>query len=92
MQVIWEDEAQRDFDAAIAFLEERSPSSARRIGARILEAVALLESFPQIAPPSRHRGLRQLAVSRTPYLVIYRVEAGAVEIRAVIHVMQKQRK
>jgi len=92
MQVIWEDDARNDFDFAIAFLEEQSSSAAQRIGGRILEAVALLERFPEIAQPSRHRGLRQLVVARTPYLVIYRVHDDRVEIRAVIHAMQKRRK
>jgi toxin ParE1/3/4 len=91
-RVIWEDEARQDFDAAIAFLEAQSPSAARRIGDRILKAVGLLERFPEIAPPSRHRGLRQLVVSQTPYLVVYRVHEDAVEIRAVVHAGQRRRK
>lgn len=92
MRVVWEDAAKQDFDAAIAFLEEQSPSAARRIGDRILRAVSLLEDFPEIAPASRHRGLRQLVVTRTPYLVIYRVHDDSVEIRAVVHAKQKRRK
>lgn len=92
MRVVWEDAAKQDFDAAIAFLEEQSPSAARRIGDRIIRAVSLLESFPEIAPVSRHRGLRQLVVTRTPYLVIYRVLDDSVEIRAVVHAKQRRRK
>lgn len=92
MQIVWGDGARLDFDRAIAFLSEKSPAAARRIGDRILEAVALLELFPEIAPPSKHRGLRQLVIARTPYLVIYRVQGVVVEVRAVVHAMQRRRK
>jgi toxin ParE1/3/4 len=92
MRVVWGDSARLDFNRAIAFLKEQSPGAARRIGDRILEAVALLERFPEVAPPSRHRGLRQFAVIRTPYLVIYRVHEDNVEIRAVVHSKQKRRR
>ncbi|MBS0384102.1 MAG: type II toxin-antitoxin system RelE/ParE family toxin [Proteobacteria bacterium] len=92
MRIVWADSARRDFDNAISFLEERSRAGADRIGERILRVIALLEEFPRLAPASRHRGLRQLVVPRTPYIVIYRVEAGQVEIRAVVHARQKRRK
>lgn len=92
MRVVWGDGARRDFDAAITFLRSRSPSGARRVGERILSAVALLERFPEIAPASRHRALRQFVVVRTPYLVVYRIHADHVEIRAIIHAMRKRRK
>lgn len=92
MRIAWADSARRDFENAIAFLQERSPAGARRIGERILDVVSLLERFPEIAPLSRHRGLRQLVVPRTPYLVIYRVEKDRVEIRAIIHAKQRRRR
>jgi toxin ParE1/3/4 len=92
MRVEWADSARLDFDRAIAFLEEQSPSAARRVGDRILNVVSLLESFPELAPRSRHRGLRQMVVPSTPYLVIYRVHEDRVEIRAVVHAKQRRRK
>lgn len=92
MRIVWADSARRDFDTAIAYFDERSPAAANRIGDRILSAIGLLEDFPEIAPASQHRGLRQLVVLTTPYLVIYRIHAGQVEIRAVVHAKQKRRR
>jgi toxin ParE1/3/4 len=93
MRIVWGDGARLDFSRIITFLDQRSPAAARRIGDRILAAVALLERFPEIAPASsRHRGLRQLVVTRSPYLVIYRVHAQNVEIRAVVHAKQRRRR
>ncbi len=92
MRVVWGEAAEREFDAAILFIGSQSPTSAVRVGERILAAVSLLERFPELAPPSRHRGLRQLVVPRTPYLVIYRIHDNRIEIRAVVHAKQRRRK
>ncbi len=92
MRVVWGDGARADFEAAVGHLRAQSPAGATRVGERILEAVGLLERFPELAPPSKHRGLRQLVVPRTPYLVIYRIAAGHVEIRAVVHAKQRRRR
>lgn len=92
MKIEWADSARRDFEDAIAHIEQQSRSGARRVGERILAAVDLLEQFPEAAPRSRHRGLRQLVVARTPYIVIYRIERDRVEIRAVVHAAQRRRK
>lgn len=93
MRIVWADSARADFERAIAFIAARSPSGAKRIGARILRAVSLLEDFPEIAQASaHHRRLRQMPVASTPYLIIYRVHADRVEIRAIVHGKQKRRK
>ena len=92
MRIVWAESAQREFDEAIAFIRARSPAGAQRVGRRILDAVNLLERFPELAPRSRHRDLRQLVVPRTPFLVIYRIHEGRVEIRAVVHARRKRRR
>lgn len=93
MDIFWGDGAKRDFNAAIAFIRPESPAGATRVGERILAAVGLLSEFPELAPASRkHRGLRQLVVAKTPFLVIYRIESQRIEIRAVVHARQRRRK
>jgi plasmid stabilization system protein ParE len=92
MTIRWAPSARQEFDAAIDYLQAHSPMGAHRIGRAILHAIDLLEKFPSLAPPSRHRGLRQKTVPRTPYLIIYRIEPDGVEIRAVIHAKRKRRR
>jgi toxin ParE1/3/4 len=92
MRISWAPSARREFNEAIAYMAARSPTGARRVGAAILAAIDLLEDFPDLAPPSRHRGLRQMFVVRTPYLVVYRVMDDRVEIRAIIHVRRRRRR
>jgi toxin ParE1/3/4 len=93
MDILWGDGAKRDFTDAIAFIRSENPAGATRVGERILATIELLREFPDLAQVSRkHRGLRQLVVAKTPYLVIYRVEATHIEIRAVVHAQQRRRK
>ncbi|MBL8548648.1 MAG: type II toxin-antitoxin system RelE/ParE family toxin [Hyphomonadaceae bacterium] len=92
MAVIWSASARRDFDNALRYLQPRSQAGAKRMGERILAVASLLEQFPELAPPSRYRSLRQLVVPRTPYLVIYRLNGGDVEIRAIVHAKQRRRR
>jgi toxin ParE1/3/4 len=51
-----------------------------------------LAQFPELGGMSRHRGLRQLVVPKTPYIVVYRVVVDTVEVRAVIHASRKRRR
>lgn len=90
--IVWAASALREFDDAIRFLEKESPAGADRVGEQILRSVQTLARFPERAPPSKHRGLRQLVVPRTRYLVVYRFADGVVEIRAVIHTSRKRRR
>ena len=66
MRIVWGKGARRDFERAMAYLRAESPAGADRAGERILRAIQLLEHFPELAPPSEHRALRQLFVSRRP--------------------------
>jgi plasmid stabilization system protein ParE len=92
MKIVWGERARLEFESAVAHLQTQSPSAAKRVGEQILAAIGMLERFPELAPTSKHRGLRQLVASRTPYLVIYRIHADRVEIRAVIHAKQRRRR
>ena len=92
MTIRWAPSARRKFENALAYLFDHSPKGARRVERDILHAISLLDDFPHLAPASRHRGLRQKVVARTPYLVIYRVVDDIIEIRAVIHAKRKRRR
>lgn len=55
------------------------------MGDAIETAVRHLANFPEIGPPGRIRGTRELVVTGTPYVVVYRIEATAVVILRVLH-------
>jgi plasmid stabilization system protein ParE len=56
---------------------------------RILAAAARLAEFPETGRPGRRAGTRELVVSRTPYLVPYRVRGEFVEVLRVLHGRQR---
>jgi toxin ParE1/3/4 len=54
---------------------------------RILDALQLLELFPESGRPGRVEGTRELVVPRRPYIVVYQVdrELEAVRVQSVMH-------
>ena len=69
--------------------EKDSGQNAALVASRILEAVELLQSHPEIGRPGRVVGTRELVVPRTPYVIPYRVRRGRLELIAVFHGRQK---
>jgi len=80
-QVALTDEAEEDLGRVVAFLAQKSPEAAERVGMELVAIVFSLNELPNRgAPMRRRRGLRKLA--HRHYLIIYRVneEARQVEI------------
>lgn len=72
-----------------AYLRQHSPRGAARIGARVRKRIDDLIQFPQQSAQS-DSDARMLVVTRTPYIVIYRI-TREVEILAIIHSAQHRR-
>ena len=81
----WTRLALHDLDAAYEYIAESNAAAAQQIVERIEAAVAALARHPGIGRAGRVPGTRELVVTGTPFIVAYRVVAGAVEILAVIH-------
>ena len=74
------------------YIEKNSEQNAALVAARILSAVKLLESHPEVGRPGRLPGTRELVVPDTPYVMPYRVRRGRLELIAVFHGRQKRSK
>lgn len=85
MKIEWLPEAVRNRQDQLDYIGERNPMAAVQLGDAIEEAVDRLASFPEIAPSGRVVGTRELAVSRTPYTLVYRVETSCVVILRLLH-------
>jgi len=72
------DAAEADLGSVVAFLAQKSPAAAERIGLELVDLIFSLDQMPHRGAPVRRRpGLRKLA--HRHYLVIYRVnEANAL--------------
>lgn len=85
MEIVWLPAGGRTRDAQIDYIAQENPLAAARIDEDIERQVDLLATHPLIGRPGRRRGTRELVISRTPFIVIYRVTARRVEILRVLH-------
>src|SRR6266404_2982927 len=69
-----------------AYIAEDNPAAAKRVVRHIIQNVEqLLRDNPQIGRAGRVPGTRELVVSKTPYLVPYRVRRTTIQVLRVYH-------
>ncbi len=85
MKVVWLPRALSDRDAQIDHIAQDSPKAAIDQGDRIESQIETLSAYPEMGREGRVAGTRELVVSRTPFIVVYRVRAERVEILRVLH-------
>jgi toxin ParE1/3/4 len=81
----WSAFAQSDRDAIFDYVEADSPRGAIAVDNRIQEQAETLAQFPNSGRPGRIEGTRELVISRTPYIVAYRITENTVRILRVLH-------
>lgn len=89
MRVEWLPTAERNRESQLAYIAERNPRAAIAMGDAIEAAVVRLADYPESAPPGRVPGTRELVVTGTPYVVVYRVESSTVVVLRVLHGAQR---
>ena len=86
MRVLWTEPAIHDFTGICDYLKEHgSPELSRRIALSIYERVALLAKYPEFGRTGRVTDTRELVFAGLPYLAVYRVKEGQVEILRILH-------
>ena len=89
MRVRWLRTALRNLEEEASFIAADDSAAARLVVERVLEAVAQLAEQPGLGRPGRVHGTRELVVSKTRYIVPYRVRGDAVEILRVFHTSRR---
>ena len=89
MNVVWSRRAIRHLVQLREHIEKSSEQNATVVAGRILKAVALLQSHPEIGRPGRAVGTRELVIPDTPYIIPYRVRRERLELIAVFHGRQR---
>jgi toxin ParE1/3/4 len=77
--------AQADRDAIFDYIEADNPRAAVTADRRISDRVKLLGRLPRSGRPGRVEGTRELVITRTPYIVTYRIVGATVRILRVLH-------
>ena len=89
MTVVWSRRAIRHLVYLRKYIENDSEQNARLVANRMLKAVELLLSRPEIGRSGRVVGTRELVVPDTPYVIPYRIRRERLELIAVFHGRQK---
>ena len=89
MKVVWSHRAIGHLVSLREYIGKDSEQNAALVAKRILKAVDLLQTQPEIGLPGRLLGTRELVVCDTPYIIPYRVRHGRLELLAVFHGRQK---
>lgn len=79
--------ALQDFEEAQDYIAQDNPLAAQAVAQRIADASRQLIDHPEIGRPGHVPGTREWVVSRTPYLLVYRINLArqALEILRVWH-------
>ena len=88
-QIVWTARALRDLASLREYISRERPATAERQIERILTAIERLTAFPASGRPGRRAETRELVISRTPYLVAYRIRGELIELLAVLHGRQR---
>ena len=87
--LVWLQRAINDRDAQLDYIAQDNPMAAVSQGDRIAEQVEILKQHPQMGRPGRKQGTRELVISRTPFIVVYRIKAKRIELLRVLHGAQQ---
>lgn len=85
MKLRWTRLALADFLEAQDYIAQENPLAAQAMAQRIDEAVRGLLDHPRIGRSGQVEGTRELVISRTPYLIIYRLRGDDIELLRVWH-------
>jgi toxin ParE1/3/4 len=89
--VTWLPRAIRNRDAQLDYIAHDNPRAAVSQGDRIHEQVDQLMDHPQMGRPGRVEGTRELVISRTPFVAVYRYKPRAkrIEVIRLLHGSQQ---
>lgn len=88
-QIRWSPDAAADLVRIVEYIRADNSPAAERVARSILRQIANLKEFPETGRSGRIHGTRELALSPLPFIVVYRVKQGVVEIARVLHGAQR---
>jgi len=85
MKLLYTTRARTDLAEIHDYIGQENPQAARRVVSIIRKAAEALPQNPLVGRAGRVAGTRELAVSRFPFVLAYRIDANEVQILSVIH-------
>ena len=71
------------------YIAQDNPLAAIDQDERIEHQIDMLLQHPQMGRPGRKKGTRELVISRTPFIVVYRAKGARIEIIRLLHGAQQ---
>ena len=71
------------------YIAQDNPLAAISQDEEIEQQVDMLMQHPQMGRPGRMKGTRELVISRTPFIVVYRVKGKRIEVIRLLHSSQQ---
>jgi len=81
--------AKKTLSAQLSYIHEQNPDGARRMAMAIALNLQQLAAFPKSGKMGRVAGTRELIISGTPFVAIYRIKGRRVDILRILHSRQK---
>ena len=88
LPIQWKVEAQEDLTAILTYIAQRNQPAALQLYNDFDHAISRLPCHPHLYRSGRVSGTREM-LAHPNYVVVYRVEASAIEILAVMHTRQR---
>jgi toxin ParE1/3/4 len=89
MQIKWLRRALRNLEQAHNYILKENSQAAQEVILKIQTAASQLENYPFMGRPGRVEGTREIVISNTSYIIIYRVKEEFVEILRVLHTSKR---
>ena len=85
MTLVWLSTALTDRDAHLDYIARNNTHAAIEQGDRIARQVTQLIEYLELGRVGRTQGTREMVISRTPFIVVYRIMGARVELLRVLH-------
>ncbi|NBX05841.1 MAG: type II toxin-antitoxin system RelE/ParE family toxin [Betaproteobacteria bacterium] len=89
MSIRWLPQAQRNRLEQLDYIAQDNPLAAIRQDEQIERQINILVTHPKMGRPGRVAGTRELVISGTPFVVIYRLQGPNIEVLRLLHSAQQ---
>jgi len=88
----WREAAEDDAGEILEYIAQDNITAAYSVYDAIYQQVGLLSEYPELGRVGRVKGTRELVITGTPYIAVYRLKGENVDILRVLHGSRKWNK
>lgn len=90
MKILWSPQARADLVAVRAFIAEDNREASKRVALHIVSIIeTVLAENPHIGRAGRVSGTREFVVSKTPFVIPYRMERDILHVLRIYHASRR---